>query len=183
VQTLSPVHAPCSTNLSPATSTPSNNFNIKITAHEGSDLVKKSAPAALSLISPPVSPAREEVVRHTSPPPLSSSAITMDRSRYMSAPPAASSGWASGDARSNLAVQPAAYAGKLKLKKNAVKIVGAAGPTPTTPSRFAPPTPSVTSSPAPSSVKTMPKAVEGYALLLNPWTPLICVQTSERKYL
>lgn len=180
MQTLSPAHAPCSTNLSPATSTPNNTVNIKITAHEGSDLVRKSAPAALSLISPPVSPAREEVVRHTSPPPLSSAAINMDRSRYMIAPPAASP---SGDARSNLAVQPAASAGKLKLKKNAVKIVGAAGPIPTTPSRFAPPAPSVTSSPAPGSVKTMPQAVEGYALLLNPWTPLMCVQTSERQYL
>src|SRR5690242_1605225 len=37
------------------------------------------------------------------------------------------------DARSNLAVQPAANAGAFKLKKNAVRIVGAAGPPPNAP--------------------------------------------------
>ncbi|KAJ4985507.1 hypothetical protein SVAN01_08978 [Stagonosporopsis vannaccii] len=37
------------------------------------------------------------------------------------------------DARSNLAVQPAANAGTFKLKKNAVKIVSAAGPSPSLP--------------------------------------------------
>jgi hypothetical protein len=125
--------------------------------------VSEVSPAALSLLSPPPSPARKQVVRPTSPP----STNTMDRSRYMSAPPAASPGRASGDARSNLAVQPAANTGSLKLKKNAVKIVGAAGPIPTTPSRPVPPTLSVTSSPASGSVKAISKLPERYAFLFN----------------
>jgi hypothetical protein len=85
----------------------------------------------------------------------------MDRPRYMGAPPTASPAWSSEDARSNLAVQPAANAGSLKLKKNAVKIVGAAGPMSTTASQPAAPKSSLLSSPAPGSVKAMPKATEG----------------------
>ncbi|CAG5178537.1 uncharacterized protein ALTATR162_LOCUS8750 [Alternaria atra] len=85
----------------------------------------------------------------------------MDRSRYTSLPSAAPPTWASGDARSNLAVQPAANAGSIKLKKNAVKMVGAAGPIPVAPSRPAASTQPVTSSPAQGSVKAEPKATEG----------------------
>ncbi|KAH7067795.1 hypothetical protein FB567DRAFT_457859 [Paraphoma chrysanthemicola] len=51
--------------------------------------------------------------------------------------------FATQDARSNLAVQPAANAGSFKLKKAAVKIVGAA-------------------SPVPGPVKAKPKEAEGY---------------------
>ncbi|KAF1925673.1 uncharacterized protein M421DRAFT_423502 [Didymella exigua CBS 183.55] len=43
------------------------------------------------------------------------------------------------DARSNYAVQPAANVGSFKLKKKAVKIVGAAGPAPSAPRSQAPP--------------------------------------------
>jgi hypothetical protein len=71
---------------------------------------------------------------------------------------------ASGDARNNgnLAIKPADNAGSFKLKRNAVKIVGAAGPAPATPSRPAARTPQVASSSAPGSVKAQPKAAEGY---------------------
>lgn len=51
--------------------------------------------------------------------------------------------FATQDARSNLAVQPAANAGSFKLKKAAVKIVGAV-------------------SPVPAPVKATPKEAEGY---------------------
>jgi hypothetical protein len=81
-------------------------------------------------------------------------------------PNLATSGWASGDARANLAIQPAANSGSFKLKKNAVKIVGAAGPVPATPSRPAATTP-VASSPAPGSVKAQAKAAEGYVPIQN----------------
>ena len=60
------------------------------------------------------------------------------------------------DARSNLAVQPAANAGNVKLKKNAVKIVGAVGPTPNTQSRSAAPVPTMRPSPALPPVKAKP---------------------------
>ena len=73
---------------------------------------------------------------------------------------------ASGDARANLAIQPAANAGSFKLKKSAVKLVGAAGPVPATLSRPAATTP-VALSPVPGSVKAQPKAVEGYVLIHN----------------
>jgi hypothetical protein len=76
------------------------------------------------------------------------------------------SGWASGDARANLAVQPAANAGTFKLKKNVVKIVRAARSAPATP-RSAAATPPVASSPALGSVRAQPKAAEGYLLLGN----------------
>jgi hypothetical protein len=66
------------------------------------------------------------------------------------------------DARSNFAVQPAANAGKVKLKKAAVKVVAPAAPAPVAIVRApaAPPP----SSPGPGPVK----APEGYALLLAP---------------
>jgi hypothetical protein len=63
---------------------------------------------------------------------------------------------ASGDARNN------GNLASFKLKRNAVKIVGAAGPAPATPSRPAARTPQVASSSAPGSVKAQPKAAEGY---------------------
>ncbi|KAH7374333.1 hypothetical protein BKA66DRAFT_422782 [Pyrenochaeta sp. MPI-SDFR-AT-0127] len=56
----------------------------------------------------------------------------MDRSILHGAPSKGTppSARASQDARSNLAIQPSANAGSVKLKKNAVKIIGAAGPMP-----------------------------------------------------
>ncbi|KAL1796690.1 hypothetical protein ACET3X_005230 [Alternaria dauci] len=85
----------------------------------------------------------------------------MDRSRHMSSPSAAPSSWGSGDARSNLAIQPAANAGSIKLKKKAVKIAGAAGPLPGTTSRPAALTLPMASSPNPGSVKVELKVTEG----------------------
>jgi hypothetical protein len=76
---------------------------------------------------------------------------------------------ASGDARANLAIKPAENAGNFKLKKNAVKMVGAARPAPATSSRPAAPTlgPQVASSLAPGSVKAQPQAAEGYVPTRN----------------
>jgi len=75
------------------------------------------------------------------------------------------------DARSNLAVQPAANAGGgLKLKKAAVKIVGAAAPAPppSTPFRVTAPTsttsPATGSSPVPGPVKAKAKEPERYVI-------------------
>lgn len=77
----------------------------------------------------------------------------------------ASPSWGTQDARSNLAVQPAENAGTFKLKKNAVKIVGAASTTPsalTTPSIVAPAAPIGSSPPAPGPVKAQFKQTEGF---------------------
>ncbi|CAN9324084.1 unnamed protein product [Alternaria alternata] len=87
----------------------------------------------------------------------------MDRSRHMSPPSAAPSAWASGDARSNLAVQPAANLGSIKLKKNAVKMVGAAGPVPSTASRPAALTLPMASSPNAGLAKVELKVSDGPA--------------------
>ncbi|KAI5380798.1 hypothetical protein J4E82_000756 [Alternaria postmessia] len=73
----------------------------------------------------------------------------------MSPPSAAPSVWASGDARSNLAVQPAANLGSIKLKKKAVKMVGAAGPVSGTTSR-----PAALTLPMASSSNAGPAKVE-----------------------
>jgi hypothetical protein len=68
------------------------------------------------------------------------------------------------DARSNLAVQPAANAGSFKLKKTAVKIVGAAAPSISF--RGVPATtftvPTVGAAPVPEPVKAKPKEAEAY---------------------
>jgi protein-S-isoprenylcysteine O-methyltransferase len=68
------------------------------------------------------------------------------------------------DARSNLAVQLAANAGSFKLKKTAVKIVGAAAPS--IPFRGVPATiakaPTVGAAPVPGPVKAKPEEAEGY---------------------
>jgi hypothetical protein len=85
----------------------------------------------------------------------------------MSPPSAAPSAWASGDARSNLAVQPAANLGSIKLKKNAVKMVGAAGPVPSTASRPAALTLPMASSPNAGLAKVELKVSDGYELLHN----------------
>jgi hypothetical protein len=132
---------------------------------------------ASSLLSPPPSPPPPY-------PPLSPAA--MDRSMLHGAPsrgaPPPSRGpprpaFGNQDARgsrdtcSNLAVQPADHAGSLKLKKKAVKIVGAAGPAPSMPPR-APPAPAsvparttpAVSSPVAGPVKAEPTEVERYEL-------------------
>ncbi|KAF1917353.1 hypothetical protein BDU57DRAFT_447076 [Ampelomyces quisqualis] len=67
------------------------------------------------------------------------------------------------DARSNFAVQPAASTGSFRLKKNAVKIVGAATPL-SNPSSASP---AARSSPAPAPVNTKPKEAEHYELAKN----------------
>ncbi|CAN9255118.1 unnamed protein product [Alternaria sp. RS040] len=84
---------------------------------------------------------------------------------HMSPPSAEPSAWASGDARSNLAVQPAANLGSIKLKKNAVKMVGAAGPIPSTASRPAALTLPMASSPnaGPAKVELKVSDGQGYA--------------------
>ncbi|CAN9189387.1 unnamed protein product [Alternaria alternata] len=87
----------------------------------------------------------------------------MDRSRHMTPSSAAPSDWASGDARSNLAVQPAANLGSIKLKKNAVKMVGAAGPVPSTASRPAALTLPTASSPNAGLAKVELKVSDGPA--------------------
>ncbi|KAI8942129.1 hypothetical protein NX059_000220 [Plenodomus lindquistii] len=81
---------------------------------------------------------------------------------FANAPPL----WGSQDARSNLAVQPAADAGTLKLKKKAVKIVGVAAPLPTTSQPTPAPTPAP--SPAPGPVMGTPKETESYASATRP---------------
>ena len=110
-----------------------------------------------SLPSPPLSPSRTSLHQHTSSPPLPAPVAVMQNSRYVDAPPAAprgmtqqdfssaprnsaaaappsaSNAWESQDARSNLAVQPVTSASTVKLKKNAVKMFGPAGPTATRP--------------------------------------------------
>ena len=84
---------------------------------------------------------------------------------------AAPSDWAFGDARSNLAVQPAANLGSIKLKKNAVKMVGAAGPVPGTASRPAALTLPTASSPNAGLAKVELKVSDGYELLHNRSSP------------
>lgn len=124
---------------------------------------------AYSLLSPPPSPPQ------TSPPPPLSP-VTMDRTSLHSAPerklpPHMRAGprpaFGNQDARSNFAVQPADNTGSLKLKKKAVKIVGAAGPAPSTPRQaLRAPAPSSTcstpavASPVAGPVKAEPKEVE-----------------------
>jgi hypothetical protein len=85
----------------------------------------------------------------------------------MSPPSAAPSVWASGDARSNLAVQPAANLGSIKLKKKAVKMVGAAGPVSGTTSRPAALTLPMASSSNAGPAKVELKVSDGYELLHN----------------
>ena len=129
---------------------------------------------AISLISPPATP------RQTS---LRPQAVIMNRSPLHGAPvrgqappprgPARGNqpSFGTQDARSNLAVQPSTNAGSFKLKKNAVKIVGAAAPAPppNTPFRAAAPAPATTSavgsSPAPGPVKAKPKEARQYVVL------------------
>lgn len=90
-----------------------------------------------SLPSPPPSPQHQT----RSSPPLHFSgpvATSMNRSLLHGGPLRGNAGASrehqdvrpSQDARSNLAVQPAANAGTFKLKKNAVKLVSSAGPAP-----------------------------------------------------
>ncbi|KAF2852637.1 hypothetical protein T440DRAFT_32497 [Plenodomus tracheiphilus IPT5] len=69
--------------------------------------------------------------------------------------------WGAQDARSNLAIQPAADPGSLKLKKKAVKIVGAAAPAPmaSTPATA----PATTFPPVPAPVTGKPKESESHA--------------------
>lgn len=67
------------------------------------------------------------------------------------------------NASANFAVQPAANAGSMKLKKMAVKIVGA-----TAPSKAV--TPVMASSPKPEPVKVVPKEVERSVARVSPRT-------------
>ncbi|KAF1847468.1 uncharacterized protein K460DRAFT_275532 [Cucurbitaria berberidis CBS 394.84] len=83
----------------------------------------------------------------------------MNRSLLHGAPPrgAPQSAWSGQDARSSLAIQPAANAGNFKLKKNAVKIVGAASPRPAVP--------------MPEPVKAKAKETDAHALTMPKLTP------------
>lgn len=140
-------------------------------------LVEPSVP----LLSPPLLLQPQLCSSPSALPP--SIAAAMNRSLLHGGPPRGNAGPPRGhqdarssqDARSNLAVQPAANAGLFKLKKNAVKIVSAAGPAPSAPLPRAPPqapasalTPAVASlltsvsSPAPSPVRAQPQSVKEY---------------------
>ncbi|KAF2126246.1 hypothetical protein P153DRAFT_323456 [Dothidotthia symphoricarpi CBS 119687] len=73
------------------------------------------------------------------------------------------------DARSNLAIQPATNATSFKLKKNTVKIVGAASSASNAPPRAAAPASSVTSPPVLGLAKAKPREADGP----NPTKPVI----------
>ncbi|CAO2651581.1 Nn.00g041510.m01.CDS01 [Neocucurbitaria sp. VM-36] len=121
----------------------------------------KSEPAT-SLPSPPQSPV---------------SATSMNRSALHGAPPrgAPLPTWGSQDARSNLAVEPAANPGNFKLKKNAVKVVGAASPVSRASTRPAAPAPAIASSPVPGPVQSKLKEADGHAPAspATPATPIL----------
>jgi hypothetical protein len=134
---------------------------------------------AKSLISPPPTPRKAH-----SPQPLRSPSptATMERAPLHGAPPhgrvpphrasarPSPPAYGNQDARGNFAVPPAASAGgsgSFKLKKAAVRIVGAAppAPPPSTPHRVAAPAPATAaSSPAPGSVKAKAKEPERYVV-------------------
>ncbi|KAF1938088.1 hypothetical protein EJ02DRAFT_458169 [Clathrospora elynae] len=162
--------------------TPTLNNHISTNTNTDTTLVATSHAApdpAASLLSPPPSPSKVPQPP-ASPPRSPTPPAAMERSELHGAPPTAPQGlqsvpphlrgslqqpsWGPQDARSNLAVQPDANMGSMKLKKNAVKIVGAAPVlTTSTASRPAAPSTPVASSPAPGSVKAQPKETEGLA--------------------
>jgi hypothetical protein len=126
-----------------------------------------------SLISPSATPQRVSSPAHTH---LTLADTEMNRSSLHGAPMrgqvaptrgpahAGQPTFGSHDARSNLAVQPAANTGSFKLKKNAVKIVGApasSSPLRAAPAKFAT-TPVGGSSPVPGPVKAKPKVLDRY---------------------
>ncbi|KAJ5020555.1 Isoprenylcysteine carboxyl methyltransferase family-domain-containing protein [Bipolaris maydis] len=101
-----------------------------------------------SLPSPLLSPSRAGCRQQTSSPPASRSPTAMYRSRWADPPPTASKGAMSQSAAPSIkpstpTVQPIANPGALKLKKSAVKILGAAShvPPPSTPSAASIPLP------------------------------------------
>lgn len=120
---------------------------------------------ALSLLSQHPSPSSFIFLPATgSPLHLALPTVVMNHSLLHEAPSrgAPVSGWGSQDARSNLAIQPAANVGSIKLKKNAVRIVGAAGPTSRLLPRASTPVPPMASSPALGPVKANSKETPGY---------------------
>lgn len=157
MQSLSPTHATltadCFLLAAPGvrnnTSTGSSAGKI-IVSEQASIAPLQLASSLSSLPSPPPSPLRAGLPQHS--PPLPTLGAVMQNSKYADAPPAAprgmpqqsfssaprnsagtappsaSNAWASQDVRGNLAVQPVTSASAVKLKKNAVKIVGPAEP-------------------------------------------------------
>ena len=167
------------TSLTPASPTPNNHFTA--TAHstiKGASGLSVILEPASSLISPPPSPSRERATRQTSSPPPSPLTTIMNKSKYATtplvamplrggqgapprgvpgaAPTTAPSSWGTQDARGNLAVQPVASTGTVKLKKAAVKVVGASSVTQARPA--------TAKSPAVSSLVSISKSPEGYVL-------------------
>lgn len=138
------------------------------------------------LPSPPPSPLQSPKRQMWPSPPPSSPSVTasMNRSLLHGGPARGNAGPLNGrqdarspqNARSNLTIQPAANAGIFKLKKNAVKIVSAAGPAPNAPLPRAPPQPAgpavmslstPISSPAPGSAHTQQMSNKKYVSNLH----------------
>jgi hypothetical protein len=154
--TVWPVHVPSLTDLSATVDPPNNNNNNNNTTTSTIDIsnspadVRPNTPPlqhspATTLISPPPTP------KHVNTAPLTRSSasdaamnraplhgapvrgqVPPSRGPPRAAPPpyGAQPAYGNQDARGNLAVQPAATTGSFKLKKAAVKMVGAAATTP-----------------------------------------------------
>ncbi|KAH9867906.1 hypothetical protein IAQ61_007210 [Plenodomus lingam] len=99
--------------------------------------------------TPPKGPRSIQSQGHQAKPPSLRPTTPAQASQVFGRPPPPS--WGTQDARSNLAIQPAAGVSTTKLKKKTVKIVGAAAPSNTAPKPL--PAPSTSSSPAPMMKK------------------------------
>ncbi|KAI1548800.1 STE14 protein-S-isoprenylcysteine methyltransferase [Pyrenophora tritici-repentis] len=127
----------------PASPTSSKHFTANPAKHSTAEFASTSSATvepASSLLSPPPSPSRERSTQQEDLLMDASLNRSMDKSKYAdgppasgsmrggqgAAPPSAPASWGLQDARSNLAVQPVANTGSIKLKKASVKMVGAA---------------------------------------------------------
>lgn len=135
--------------FSPSHSTTKTKFHTRTTSATHSDLLSSVEHCSTSSLPfPLLSPLRAGCRQQTSSPPASRSLAAMHRSRWADSPPTAPKGAISQSAAPSMkpstsAVQPVANPGALKLKKSAVKILGAAShlPPPSTPSAASIPLP------------------------------------------
>jgi hypothetical protein len=166
-----------------ATAQPNNNTTAATTAYivDIQNLERATTPplqqtCATSLISPPhtprhsISPTRSVAfdatmnrgplhgapVRSQAPPPRGPARGAPRAYGNQDVRGNAQPAYGNQDARGNFAVQPAAATGTFKLKKAAVRVIGAAGSTPSAPA--------VGSSPVPGPVKAKPEEVKRYVL-------------------
>ena len=154
-----------------ATRAPNNNTRTGVldsTTKLAVTSLNKRVPAAC-LPSPPPSPPSFCIFQPTS---LFShsltSTTTMNRSVLYGAPVwgPPPSRWGNQDERSNLAIQPDTNSSHVKLKRNAVKLVGAAASTSSASPRSTAPASPIVSSPIPGPVRAQPTKIDGYVVLL-----------------